>query len=104
MVKYVKANACLVEAIFKGFDETRGAKNVLCRHDKFKDHLELGTPTYVGSFDTLFNYLVAWWVVHGGFDATWGICYSLCGSVAQPRGFQEFPKNLLISKILNLYY
>jgi hypothetical protein len=34
VVKYVKVNASLVEALFKGFDETWGAKNVLCRHEQ----------------------------------------------------------------------
>jgi hypothetical protein len=55
--------------------------------NKFENHLELETSMYVGSLDTLFNYLVAWWLVHGGFNVTWDVCYSLCGGVQQPMGF-----------------
>ena len=66
MVRYVKINACSVEARFKGFDETWGAKNVLCRYDKFDNHLELETSTYVGSLTLWLTLcLITWWLGGG---------------------------------------
>lgn len=36
VVKFVEINGYLVEGLFKGFDETWGARNVLCRRDRMK--------------------------------------------------------------------
>jgi len=36
VVKFAEINNYLVEALFKGFDETWGVKNVLCRRDRMK--------------------------------------------------------------------
>lgn len=41
VVKYVKITAFLAEALLQGLDQVWGARNILCRSEKIKHHLEL---------------------------------------------------------------